>query len=282
MTENALELRGLVKEYKGFRLGPVDLTLPTGCIMGLIGENGAGKTTTLNMILDLIQPTSGEIKVLGKDKKDNFRLTKEDLGVVLDEANFPDPFKIKQVEHIMAGLYKNWDKGAFENYVNRFGLPENKKVKAFSKGMKVKLSIAIALSHKAKLLILDEPTSGLDPIIRDEIVDIFYEFTRNQENSILISSHITSDLERLCDYVAFLHKGKLAFCEEKDRLLERYGLFHGNEEDLDALPSGAVRGTRRTAYGVDALVERELAPGAKLSAVCIEDIMVFLVKGEKA
>ena len=282
MTEYALELRGLTKEYKNFRLGSVDLKLPTGCIMGLIGENGAGKTTTLNMILDLVQPTEGQIQVLGRDKNDNFRLTKEDLGVVLDEANFPDAFRIKQIGHIMAGLYRNWDGAVFESYVNRFDLPRDKKVKAFSKGMKVKLSIAIALSHHAKLLILDEPTSGLDPIIRDEIVDIFYEYTRNQENSILISSHITSDLERLCDYVAFLHKGKLAFCEEKDRLLERYGLFHGSGEDLEALPRAAVRGTRRTAYGVEALVERELAPGAKLSPTCIEDIMVFLVKGERA
>lgn len=282
MTENALELRGLVKEYKGFRLGPVDLTLPSGCILGLVGENGAGKTTTLNMILDLVQPTAGEIRVLGRDNHDHFHLTKEDLGVVLDEANFPDPMKAGQIGNIMAGLYRNWDGEAFNNYVNQFGLPENKKVKDFSKGMKVKLSIAIALSHHAKLLILDEPTSGLDPIVRDEIVEIFYEFTRNQENSILISSHIISDLERLCDYVAFLHKGKLAFFEEKDRLLEQYGLFHGSQEGLEQLPSRAVRGIRRTGYGVDALVDREMVPEARLSAVSIEDIMVFLVKGEKA
>lgn len=279
--ENALELRGLVKEYKNFRLGPVDLTLPAGCILGLIGENGAGKTTTLNMILDLAVPTAGEIYVLGRSNRDNFRRTKEDLGVVLDEANFPETFKIGKIESIMSGLYKNWDKEAFESYVNRFGLPKNKKFKEFSKGMKVKLSIAVALSHHAKLLILDEPTSGLDPIVRDEIVEIFYEFTRNQENSILISSHIISDLERLCDYVAFLHKGHLAFCEEKDRLLERYGLFHGGKDELYDLPQEAVRGVRENKYGVDALIEREYAPDVSLSAASIEDIMVYLVKGEK-
>lgn len=147
--------------------------------------------------------------------------------------------------------------------------------------MKVKLSIAIALSHKAKLLILDEPTSGLDPIVRDEIVEIFYEFTRSGDHSVLISSHIISDLERLCDYIAFLHKGNLAFFEEKDRLLERYGLFHGSREDLEKLPQEAVHGKRETGYGVDALVEREKAPEAALSKVSIEDIMVFLVKGER-
>lgn len=281
MTENALELRGLVKEYKNFRLGPVDLNLPTGCILGLVGENGAGKTTTLSMILDLKKPDRGEIFVLGENIKTGYPKLKEDIGVVLDEANFPDPFKIPRIGKIMAGLYKNWDSQTFENYVNRFDLPRNKKVKDFSKGMKVKLSIAIALSHKAKLLILDEPTSGLDPIVRDEIVEIFYEFTRSGDHSVLISSHIISDLERLCDYIAFLHKGNLAFFEEKDRLLERYGLFHGSREDLEKLPQEAVHGRRETAYGVDALVEREKAPETNLSKVSIEDIMVFLVKGER-
>lgn len=278
--ENALELKGLVKEFKDFRLGPVDLTLPSGCILGLVGENGAGKTTTLNMILDLLKPSSGEIRVLGKTIQEGYPQVKEELGVVLDEANFPDGFKIHQVESIMSGLYRNWDKAAFAGYVSRFDLPKNKRIKDFSKGMRVKLSIAIALSHNARLLILDEPTSGLDPIVRDEIVDIFYEFTRQKDHSILISSHIISDLERLCDYMAFLHKGHLAFFDEKDRLLERYGLFHGSREELDELPRQAVRGRRNTGYGVDALIDRTIAPEAKVSAAGIEDIMVFLVKGE--
>ena len=197
---NAIEVKNLTKKYTDFTLDNVSFTLPMGCIMGLIGENGAGKSTTIKLLLDAITRDSGEISILGKSNKDNFKATKEDLGVVLDEAHFPESINPKQVNAIMKNTYTNWNENTFFNYMKKFDLPLKKSFKDFSRGMRMKLMIAVALSHDAKLLILDEATSGLDPIVRDEILELFYEFTREEDHSILISSHIVSDLEKLCDY----------------------------------------------------------------------------------
>ena len=276
---NAIELNGLKKNYGDFTLGPIDLTLPSGAILGLIGENGAGKTTTIRLILDVIRRDGGTVRLFGRDNRECFPLGKEDIGVVLDEAGLSECLTAPEVGKIMRGIYRNWDPEAFSALLRRLEVPENKKIKEYSLGMKRKLSIAVALSHRAKLLILDEPTSGLDPVVRDEVVDIFSEFTRDEDHAVLISSHIVSDLEKLCDYIAFLHRGKLLLCEEKDRLREEYGVLRCSREELDALPGNAVVGKRVNPYGVEAIVRREAAPhGAELGAVDIEQLFVLMAK----
>ena len=276
---NAIEITQLRKSYPGFDLGPLDLSLPQGCIMGLIGENGAGKTTTIRLILDMLQRDGGSIRLLGRGDGEDVMLTREETGVVLDEVSFPECFNTRQVNNVMRLTYKNWDEAAYREYLRRFDLPEGKPFKDFSRGMKMKLGIAVALSHKPRLLILDEPTSGLDPVVRDEVVELFSEFTRDESHSILISSHIVSDLEKLCDYIAFLHKGQLLLCEEKDLLLSEYCILRCTAAELNALPKEAVKGRKENPYGVTALVRRDAAPaGANTSPISIEELFVFMVK----
>jgi len=276
---NALEIRNLTKSYPGFAMEDLELTLPSGCIMGLVGENGAGKSTTIKLILDMIRRDNGSITVLGKDNRDNIKLTKEDIGVVLDEVGIPECLSVRQVGNVMKHTFQNWDEDEFARLVQKLALPMKKQFKDFSRGMKMKLGIAIALSHHAKLLILDEATSGLDPVVRDEVVEMFSDFTRDESHSILISSHIVSDLEKLCDYIAFLHKGKLLLCEEKDRLLAEYGLIHCTADELHALPANAVKYRKDNAYGVEAMVLRSALPsGIRISPISIEELFVFMVK----
>ncbi len=279
---NALEIKSLTKSYPGFTLDNLDLTLPSGCIMGLIGENGAGKSTTIKLILDIIHKDSGSILILGKNNEDNIQLTKEDIGVVMDEIGIPECFTAKQVGNVMRHTFKNWDNDAYLSLLQELSLPDNKPFKDFSRGMKMKLGIAVAMSHGAKLLILDEPTSGLDPVVRDEVVEMFRNFTRDENHSILISSHIVSDLEKLCDYVAFLHKGKLLLCEEKDQLLAEYGLIHCTAKELQTLPANAVKYKKESLYGVEAMVLRNAMPSnANISPISIEELFVFMVKEAK-
>lgn len=277
---NALELRHVTKHYATFTLQDVSLTLPRGCILGLIGENGAGKSTTIRLILNMIRRDAGDILVLGRDNRDQFEQTKEDIGVVLDEACFPETLTARQVDAVMRHTYARWDSDAFAGCLRRFSLPERKPFKEFSRGMKMKLSIAVALSHDAKLLLLDEATSGLDPIARDDILTLLYEFTRDETHSVLISSHIVTDLEKLCDYIAFLHQGKLLLCEEKDRLLERYALLPCDRQTCDSLPRGAVVGVRETAFGREAMVDRAKLPSTfETHRLGLEEILLFLTKG---
>ena len=276
---NTLEIRNLTKSYPGFTLDNIDLTLPSGCILGLIGENGAGKSTTIKLILDMIHKDSGSITVLGKDNRDRLELTKEDIGVVMDDVGIPHCLTVRQVGKVMKNTFRNWDEAQYYNLIGKLSLPENKPFKDFSRGMKMKLGIAIALSHHAKLLILDEATSGLDPVVRDEVVQMLSDFTREEDHSILISSHIVSDLEKLCDYVAFLHRGKLLLCEEKDQLLAHYGLIHCSAEALRALPADAVKYRKENPYGVQAVVLRSAVPqGLSVSPISIEELFVFMVK----
>ncbi len=273
---NAIELNALRKSYPDFCLEDLDLALPQGCILGLVGENGAGKSTTIRLMLDIIRADSGSIRLLGKDHR---QVSKEDIGVVLDEAGIPGCLTPIQVGKVMKNTFQNWDDAAYKAYLSRFRLPEDKKFRDFSRGMKMKLGIAVALSHNAKLLILDEATSGLDPVIRDEILDIFLDFARDPEHSILISSHIVSDLEKLCDYIAFLHKGKLLLMEEKDTLKEQYGILRCTREDLEKLPETAVIGKKVNPYGVEVIVRRSMAPaGAQLQPVDIEQLFIFMTK----
>ena len=280
---NAIEIKGLEKRYDGFQLGSFDLTLPSGCIMGLVGENGAGKSTTIKLIMNAIGRDAGEISVLGVDNRSaGFRDVKEDIGVVLDEAYFPEVMSARNVGKVMALTYKNWDAAAFEGYLKKFSLAPDKIFKDYSRGMRMKLAIAAALSHGAKLLILDEATSGLDPMARDELLDIFNDFTRDENCSILLSSHIVSDLEKICDYIAFLHKGRLVLCEEKDRLLEEYALIRLTEERLRELPEESIISRRASSYGTEALVLRGGIPAAiPTEHTSLEDIILFLAKGDE-
>lgn len=280
---NAIEIKGLEKRYDGFQLGSFDLTLPSGCIMGLVGENGAGKSTTIKLIMNAIGRDAGEISVLGVDNRSaEFRDVKEDIGVVLDEAYFPEVMSARNVGKVMALTYKNWDAAAFEGYLKKFSLAPDKIFKDYSRGMRMKLAIAAALSHGAKLLILDEATSGLDPMARDELLDIFNDFTRDENCSILLSSHIVSNLEKICDYIAFLHRGRLVLCEEKDRLLEEYALVRTPEERLRELPEESVISRRASGYGTEALVLRGGIPAAiPTEHTSLEDIILFLAKGDE-
>ena len=277
---NALELKHVSKKFHGFHLDDLNLTLPGGCIMGLIGENGAGKSTTIKLILDLIHKDSGSITILGRENGEDIRLIKEDVGVVMDEVGLPDCLTAKQVGKVMRHTFRNWDDGEYERLLRKFALPDDKAFKTFSRGMKMKLGIAIALSHRSKLLLLDEATGGLDPVVRDEVVELLVDFTREGEHSILISSHIVSDLEKLCDYVAFLHKGKLLLCEEKDRLLDEYGILHCTAAQLQELDPNAVKHKKETPYGVEAMVKRAAVPRhLHVSPISIEELFVFMVKG---
>lgn len=280
---NAIEIKGLEKRYDGFQLGSFDLTLPSGCIMGLVGENGAGKSTTIKLIMNAIGRDAGEVSVLGVDNRSTgFRNVKEDIGVVLDEAYFPEVMSARNVGKVMALTYKNWDAAAFEGYLKKFSLAPDKIFKDYSRGMRMKLAIAAALSHGAKLLILDEATSGLDPMARDELLDIFNDFTRDENCSILLSSHIVSDLEKICDYIAFLHRGRLVLCEEKDRLLEEYALVRLPEERLRELPEESVISRRTSGYATEALVLRGGIPAAiPTEHTSLEDIILFLAKGDE-
>ena len=281
---NVIELSHIQKSFGDFAIRDLNLTVPAGTICGLVGENGAGKSTTIRLLMGALRPDAGAARVLGADvSSTEFLQVKEDVGVVLDEAYFPESLNAVQVGKIMAATYRRWDQAAYDGCLKRFDLPGNKQFKDFSRGMRMKLAIAVALSHQPKLLVLDEATAGLDPIVRDEILDIFNEFTREEDHSILISSHILSDLEKLCDYIAFLHKGQLLFCEEKDRLLEEHGIFEGSRENLDCLLPEAIVAREENRYGgVRALVKRELAPaGFHLEKPTVEDIVLFLVKGAK-
>ena len=279
---NAIEMKHVTKRFGSFSLEDISLSLPSGCIMGLIGENGAGKSTTIRLLMNAIKRDKGEIKVLGQENsRKEFINTKEDIGIVLDESYFPEVLNANRVNQIMKYTYKNWQEDLFYSYIRRFSLPEKKRFKEYSKGMKMKLAIAAALSHQPKLLILDEATSGLDPVVRDEIIELFNDFTRKEDHSVLISSHIISDLEKISDYIAYLHRGKLLFCGEKDRLLEEYGILHVSGAELQNVPKEAILVKKEGKYATELFVRRGNLSGAfDVEPVGIEDIMLFFAKKE--
>ncbi len=283
MEANAIEIRGLTKRYKDFALENLDLELPYGCVLGLVGENGAGKSTTIRLIMDALDRDGGTVTVLGADNKSSeFLERKEDIGVVLDETVVPEVMSARQLGKVMAGTYKNWDQGAYDGWIKRFELPPDKKFKDYSRGMTMKLGIAAALSHRARLLLLDEATGGLDPMVREELLEVFADFAAEEGHAVLLSSHIVSDLERICDYIAFLHKGRLMLCEEKDVLLDKFGILKCSREQLKNIPEEAIHGKRVGTYGVEALVERAFMPrDAVVDRTTLEDIILYMVKGEQ-
>ncbi|MFI3209048.1 MAG: ABC transporter ATP-binding protein [Eubacteriales bacterium] len=282
--KNILEVKNLTKKYKEFTLDSVNLSIPEGCIMGFIGANGAGKSTTIKSILNIIIPDSGEITVFGENDLSKNHALKEHIGVVMDQSTFPETLTSKQINQIMKCSYRTWNEEKFFELMKKFRISDKKKVKEYSRGMTMKLSIAVALSHDSKLLILDEATSGLDPIIRDEILDIFLDFIQDETKSVLISSHILSDLEKVCDYITFIHDGRIVLSEEKDVLLDSYCVVKCDSKELSKVDSEHVKGIRHGTFGEEALVLRD---GAKViqegcvEPATLEDIMLYMVKGEK-
>ena len=283
--ENILEVKNLCKKYNQFELKNVNLTLPKGMIMGLIGENGAGKTTTIKSILNLTNST-GEINIFGLNVKKYDKKIKEDIGVVLNENFFSEYLNPKDINKIMKNIYKNWDEKLYFKYLEDFKLPQNKISKEFSSGMKMKLKIAVALAHHPKLLILDEPTSGLDPVARSEILDIFQDFIQNGENSIFVSSHITSDLEHIADYITFINDGKIVLSKTRDELLEEYGIVKCSKAEFEKINKKDYVKYKVNRYKYDVLVENKSEFKRKydfnvIDKPTLEDIMLIYIKGEK-
>ena len=282
---HAIEVSNLSKKFDRFQLKNINLTLPKGSIMGFIGENGAGKTTTIKLMLNQLNSDSGTIRILGYDHRKDEKKIKQDIGVVFDESYFHDNLKPAHISKIMRRIYTQWDEALFYDYLGRFKLPVDKITKDLSRGMKMKLSIATALSHHPKLLILDEATSGLDPVVRNEILDLFLEFIQDEDHSILFSSHITSDLEKVADYITFLHEGAIIFSESKDELLYEYGLLLCGAEDFKSVDKRDIIGHRESRFGHEILVKnkeqmKRKYKGLTIDSVTIEDIMLFYVKGE--
>lgn len=280
--ENAIVIKNLNKSYSNFALKDVNITLPTGYIMGFIGANGAGKSTTINLILNLTEKDSGSVQVFGKDSTALSMAEKSQIGVVLDECCFPETLTIDNIDIILKNVYKNWNSTKFKDMSKKFLLPEKKKISEYSKGMKMKLSIAVALCHDVKLLILDEATSGLDPIIRDEILDILLDFVQNEECSIFLSSHIISDLEKVCDYITFINDGSIIFSDTKDSILEKYAILRCTNDDFKTVDKSAIIGFRQNSFSTDALVLRGgVSDSLTLDKASIEDIMLYHIKEEK-
>ena len=284
--KNSIEVKNISKSYTGFQLKNINFNVPEGCIVGLVGENGAGKTTTIKAILNIIN-TTGEIKIFGKDNKKYEKEIKKDIGVVLDDSFLSEYLTTKNINSIMKEFYDNWNEKKYFNYLKQFNLPTNKIVKDFSSGMKMKLKIAVAISHSPKLLILDEPTSGLDPIVRNEILDIFRKFIEEDEKrAILMSTHITTDLEHISDYIVFIEKGNIIFNLPTEELLENYGIIKCSKEDFEKIKNTDYVKYKKEKYQYEVLVQNkyEFRKKYNISTIdrpSIEDIMLFYVKGEK-
>ncbi len=284
MTEAILQIEHLSKQYPGFLLDDISFSIPKGTIMGLIGENGAGKSTTIKAALDLVKKDSGSVAFWGQELSSSKQL-KEDIGVVFDGVNFYETLTPAKVGNISAAAYRQWDERLYLDYLNRFGLPANKEIKSFSKGMKTKLCLAAALSHAPKLLILDEATSGLDPVMRDDILDIFLGFVQDENHSILMSSHISTDLEQIADYITFIHQGKALFCKTKDELRYRYGIIRCKTGFFDTIDKSEILACRKDNCQWDILVaDKEKAKRKYRNAIVddatIDDILLLYVKGE--
>lgn len=281
-----LEVKGLCKSYPDFSLQDIDLAIPGGTIMGLIGENGAGKTTTIKCILNMVPRDQGEIHILGLDNRSQQRKAKEAVGVVLDECFFHDTLRPKDLHLILKGLYPNWDRELYQSYLKKFQLPPDKYIKEFSRGMKMKLSLAAALAHHPQLLVLDEATAGLDPVVRDEILDEFLNFISDEDHAVLISSHITSDLEKAADYITYLHEGRVVLSQPKDEILDHYGRVGCTAQDLAAIDPKDLLRVRKGSFGCEALVQDRQAfhkkyPRLLVEGIALENIMLFMGKGEQ-
>ncbi len=285
--ENIIEIKNLKKKYDDkFELGKIDIAIQKGVIVGLIGENGAGKTTLIKSMLNIIKIDSGEIKIFGKDYKKEEKEIKEDIGVVLDNMFFPELLNAKDINNTMKDVYKNWDSELYFSYLKEFDLPDNKPLKSMSKGMRKKLEIATALAHKPKLLILDEPTSGLDPVVRNEVLDIFLKFIEDEEHSILLSTHITSDLEHIADEIIFIDKGKKVLQKSRDEIIDNYGILKCDIDYFSNIDKKDMVAYKKTKYAYEILVNDKEQASKKyhncvIDKITLEDLMLLVIKGEK-
>lgn len=284
---NAIEIRKLKKKYdNNFELGEINLDIPSGYVIGLIGENGAGKTTLIKSILNIINTDKGEIKIFNKDNKKYDYLTKENVGAVLDDMFFPEILTANDINIIMKGIYKNWDEKLFYKYLDDFKLTNNKKIKELSKGMRKKLEIATSLAHHPKLLILDEPTSGLDPVVRDDILDIFLKFIKDEEHTILLSTHITSDLEHIADKIVFVDKGQIILNESKDELLDNYGILKCDIDSFNKISKEDIVSYKKNKYNYEILISDKDKMKKKykdyiIDKITLDELMILIIKGEK-
>ena len=284
--ENAIEIDGLTKKYDGFTLDNISFNVPKGSIMGFIGQNGAGKTTTINSLLNIIKKDSGTIRILGLDNEKNEIAIKEQIAAVFDELPFHDQLNANHISIILRDIFKEWDNEKYFEYLDRFALPRKKKIGQFSKGMKMKLQIAAALSHNAKLLIMDEATTGLDPVVRNEILDIFLEYLQDENHSILMSSHITSDLEKIADSVTFIDRGKLLLTGYKDDILENHGVMKCSVDNYKQIDEADIISARITDFGAEIMVSDKKMFSQKYSGIImdnttLEEIMLFYVNRRK-
>ncbi len=284
--ENILEIKNLCKKYDNFELKNITFELPKGMIMGFIGENGAGKTTTIKAILNIIKSYSGEIEIFGLDNRKNDKEIKEDIGVVLDDMFFPEILTPNDINNTMQGIYKNWDTKMFNDYLKEFSLLPNKQIKTFSKGMRKKLEIATCLSHHPKLLILDEPTSGLDPVARAEIIQIFQSILEKDDCSILLSSHITADLEHIADYITFINNGEIVLSKTTNELLDKYGIVKCTEKEFKDIEKKDYIKYKKSKYEYEVLVpnKKEFKTKYNISVIdkiTLDDLMVLMIKGEE-
>ena len=285
--KNAIEIKKLEKKYdKGFELGPIDLKMTSGTIIGLIGENGAGKTTLIKSILNIIKTDAGEVKIFGKDIKNDKESILNEVGVVLDNSFFPELLTPNDINMIMKDMYKAWDETLFTKYLKDFDLPAKNTIKTMSKGMRKKLEIATALAHKPKLLILDEPTSGLDPVVRSEVLDVFLKFIKDEDHTILLSTHITSDLEHIADTIVFIDQGKIVLDSNRDDILDSYGILKCSEEEFKKLDKEDIIRFKKNKYNYEVLISdrQKLSKKYKnfvIDKITLEDLMVLMIKGDK-
>ena len=281
-VKNVIELKNVTKDYGDFKLDNVSFAVPEGTVCGFIGQNGAGKTTTINLILDVINRDSGEITLFGEPVSKDTAYLREDIGVVYDEMGFHEFMTGRDINIMMKNIYRNWDEDVFFENLKKFSLPSKKKCGAFSRGMRMKLQIAVALSHHARLLIMDEPTSGLDPIVRNEIINIFREFVVEEDHTILLSSHITSDLEKIADEVVFINGGHIVLSGNKDEILEKHGILKCKKDALAEISESLIVSSEVSEYGVCVLVNdrhaaEKLYPDMVIERAGLEEIMIYYV-----
>lgn len=276
---DSIEIKNLRVNFPTFQLKDVSFNVPMGSIVGFVGENGAGKSTTIKAILGLLKIDGGEIKVLGEDVGRLSPKLKEKVGVVFDSIPFPPSLNAKQLDKVLGGIYKTWDSRVFFGYADRFKLPPKMKIKDYSKGMAMRLSIGAALSHNSEILVLDEPTGGLDPIMRREILDLLYEFIQQENHSVLMSTHITGDLEQIADYICFIHEGKIVFFKDRNEMTEKYRIIRCDDNELAAIDKEDIIGVRRGKFCNEILTENsEKYPDLTADRASIEEIMVYYVK----
>lgn len=285
--KSVIEIKNIIKNYDSkFQLGEINLEIPSGAIIGLIGENGAGKTTLIKSILNILKIDRGEIKIFNKDYQKEENTIKEDIGVVLDNMFFPEILTVKDINTCMKDIYKNWDSNLFNQYIKEFNLPKNKLIKTLSKGMRKKLEIATALSHHPKLLILDEPTSGLDPIARNEVLDIFQNFIKDENHTILLSTHITTDLEYIADYIIFIDQGKILLDKSRDEIIDSYGILKCDQKEFVQIDQEDIVRVKKNKYNIEVLIKNKQKLSKKykdflIDRITIEEMMILMIKGEK-